>query len=257
MGHRSVESLSPDHGMTTGGLYIIWLSDTHYYGGRAVDFRQRWARHLRELRRGTHKNPHMQAVYNLYGRFEPCVLSVIQTKDEAQPAEQMWLDQNFGLPGCLNLSRSSRNNNGPWSEATRRKLLGVNRGRKMSEATRRAMSEAQRNRDWVISEDGRRRLSEASSNHRHSETTRQKMSTFHKENPKSPELREKLRVTAIETNRRRKGEVRSDEVRRRISDVVKGLVWVHNNAGSCRRIPPSELPEYLTQGWVRGRGLRS
>lgn len=218
-----------------------------------MDFRQRWSRHLRELKRGTHKNPHMQAVYNLYGRFEPSVLAVLQTKDEAQPVEQVWLDQNFGLPGCLNLSRSSRNNNGPWSAETRRKLLGVNRGRKMSEATRLAMSEAQLNRGWVISEEGRRKLSQASGNRRNSEIARQKISAAHKGKPKP----DATKLALVESNRRRKGEVRSEDVRRRISEVVRALMWVHNDAGARRRLPPSELPEYLAQGWVLGRGPRT
>lgn len=253
MGHRSIEGLSSNHAMATGGLYVIWFSDTHYYGGRAVDFRQRWARHLRGLKKGTHPNPHMQAVYNIHGRFEPSVLTVIQTKDDAQPVEQAWLDQNFGLPGCLNLSRSSRNNNGPWSAETRRKLLGVNRGRKMSEATRQAMSESQLNRGWVISDEGRRKLSQASSNRRHSESARQKISAAHRGVPKS----DATKLALVESNRRRKGEVRSEDVRRRISEVVKALVWVHNDAGARRRLPPSELSEYLAQGWILGRGPRT
>ena len=32
-----------------GGIYVIRLSDSHYYGGRTGDFRKRWADHHRDL----------------------------------------------------------------------------------------------------------------------------------------------------------------------------------------------------------------
>lgn len=86
-----------------GGLYIVRLSDTHYYGGRARDFKFRWRSHLRDLRAGHHENPRMQAVYNKYGRFEPEVLRVL-SPEEQESAEQEWLDANFRKPGCVNLS---------------------------------------------------------------------------------------------------------------------------------------------------------
>ena len=54
-----------------GGLYILWLSDFHYYGGRAKKFKTRWRNHLRDLRAGRHENPRVQTVYNKYGQFEP------------------------------------------------------------------------------------------------------------------------------------------------------------------------------------------
>jgi len=252
MGHRSIEGLSSNHGMATGGLYVIWFSDTHYYGGRAVDFRYRWARHLRYLKRGTHPNPHMQAVYNIHGRFDPQIL-LCQSAALNTDAEQTWLNANFGSPGCLNLSRSAHNNSTSPSDATRKKLSLANKGRKLPDSVRQAMSEAQLNRGWVISDEGRRKLSQASSKHRHSESARQKISAAHKGNPKS----DATKLALVESNRRRKGEVRSEDVRRRISEVVKALVWVRNDAGVRRRLPPSELPEYLAQGWILGRGPRT
>ncbi len=46
-----------------GGIYIIRLSDTHYYGGRTTNFKRRWADHHRDLRAGLHYNLWMQRVF--------------------------------------------------------------------------------------------------------------------------------------------------------------------------------------------------
>jgi predicted GIY-YIG superfamily endonuclease len=50
-------------GARKGGIYVIRLSDTHYYGGRTVDFKKRWADHHRKLRAGLHYNFRMQRVF--------------------------------------------------------------------------------------------------------------------------------------------------------------------------------------------------
>ena len=56
------------------GIYRILLSPSHYYGGRSINCHRRWRDHFRDLQAGTHYNSRMQAVYNIYGRFEPEVV---------------------------------------------------------------------------------------------------------------------------------------------------------------------------------------
>lgn len=90
----------------SGGLYVIRLSDTHYYGGRAKCFRTRWAVHHRLLIEGKHFNPRVQAVFNQHGRFQPEVVSFLPVEVQ-RAAEQEWLDRHFDDPNCVNLSRSS------------------------------------------------------------------------------------------------------------------------------------------------------
>lgn len=90
-----------------GGLYVIRLSDTHYYGGRTKAFTNRWAVHYRLLRDGKHFNAHAQAVFNQHGRFEPEVLCVTPNEGERRELEGAWLQGNVGKPGCVNLSRSA------------------------------------------------------------------------------------------------------------------------------------------------------
>jgi hypothetical protein len=89
-----------------GGLYVIRLSDTHYYGGRTKSFPNRWAVHYRLLRDGKHFNPHAQSVFDQHGRFEPEVLRVLPV-DAQRAAEQEWLEGHFGQHGCVNLSQSA------------------------------------------------------------------------------------------------------------------------------------------------------
>lgn len=90
----------------SGGLYVIRLSDTHYYGGRTKSFPTRWAVHYRLLRDGKHFNPHAQSVFDQHGRFEPEVTCVLP-EDAQRTAEQEWLNEHFGQHGCVNLSQSA------------------------------------------------------------------------------------------------------------------------------------------------------
>lgn len=93
------------------GLYLIQLSDSHYYGGRSKNVAQRCQRHLGMLRAGRHPNPYMQAVFNKYGHY---FKSELVTPEEDPTAlvqiEQAWLTQHFGKPGCVNISASAQYN---------------------------------------------------------------------------------------------------------------------------------------------------
>ena len=92
----------------SGGLYVIRLSDTHYYGGRTKAFANRWSVHYRLLRDGKHFNAHAQAVFNQHGRFEPEVLHATSDEQVQRDLEGAWLRDNVGKAGCVNLSRSSK-----------------------------------------------------------------------------------------------------------------------------------------------------
>jgi len=107
-----------------GGLYIVQLSDIHYYGGRATQFAGRWARHRRALEKGVHSNSYMQAVFNQYSRFEPQILHVLDTLDDMIAAETEWLSDHYGKDGCVNLNPFAHGGNGPHTEATKAKPRG-------------------------------------------------------------------------------------------------------------------------------------
>jgi len=155
-----VPYLTPPKG---GGIYVIRLSDTHYYGGRTKCFRTRWAVHRRLLREGKHFNPRAQAVFNQHGRFEPEVLCVISV-DGQRAAEKAWLDENFDKPGCVNLSRSSDGVHAGYkhSEETRAKHRRPIHTPESKEKCRQAASKPRPNyTPHPHTEESRRKLSDA------------------------------------------------------------------------------------------------
>lgn len=160
--------------MDTGGLYILWLSDSHYYGGRAKCFNERWQGHLKALRQGKHCNQWMQRLYNIHGRFEPEVCQELPMGGDHQAAEQAWLDGNYGEPGCVNLSRAADGGamtGRKHTAETRAKMSASRKGRPIgppSLEARANMAKAGRNRKKVF---GRKRP--------HTEETRAKMSKSH------------------------------------------------------------------------------
>jgi len=111
-----------------GGLYVIWLSDRHYYGGRTGSFHRRWADHLRALRDGAHDNRFMQRVFS--GQtFRPEAIHGIEETSDQIEAEQSWLDENFGRPGCMNLTSSALGGGGPITPEGRLRLSESQAGR--------------------------------------------------------------------------------------------------------------------------------
>jgi len=229
-----------------GGIYVVWLSDSHYYGGRAINFRARWRRHLTQLEQGKHLNKHMQAVFNKYREFSPEILSVLPLKEQIQ-AEEAWLAEHFGKKDCLNLSRSARNNTHLSPEA-RRKISLKNKGRKQSIDSIRRSSESRKG--MRMPEETRRKLSEIQTGKKHSKEARENMSksSFLRGKP----ISNKLRSAIVESNQRRKGEKRSSELKAHISSIMSRFVWVCHE-GQCRRVLPSESELLLEQGWQKGR----
>ena len=109
------------------GLYQISIGD-YFYFGQAQNLKKRKREHLNRLKKGTHVNPIMQNVYNKYQEFdfqEVLYCSV----DELNDQEQRLLDAFWGTEGCMNISKDAE---------------AVWRGLKLSEETKRKMSEAKK-----------------------------------------------------------------------------------------------------------------
>lgn len=202
--------------MSGGGVYLLWLSDVHYYGGRTSDFSRRFRSHLRALQAKRHRNLHMQAVYNLHGRIELQVLSSITSEEERQKAEQEWLDLNVGREGCLNISRRADG--------------GMMTGRKHSEETK-AKFAARR-----FSEETREKWSQDRKGHTVSDDTRAKLSLA---------LKGKRRPDVSERNIRRSGWNHTETAKTKISDAgsrtcseaTKAMISANHKAKGIR--PPT------------------
>jgi len=183
----------PNDTPTTGGLYLLRFPNGDYYGGRSQNIRSRCHLHSSQLRNGTHANPWMQRVYDKYGQPAIEVLSAIPQKEARVLAEQAWLDENVGRPGCLNLSRSADSNameGRHHSEETRRLISNRLRGREFTEEHRRALSDsatgrqlssdagakiADANRSRVWTNAAKERSSASHTGKRHTAETRMKM----------------------------------------------------------------------------------
>ena len=240
-----------------GGIYVIRLSDTHYYGGRTKNFKKRWADHLRDLREGRHDNRRMQRVYDLHGRFDPEVVSAL-APDECPDAEQAWLDANFRKPGCVNLVASSRGGMTGWKATPESITKRVATIRSRPDLIEKARTSLARNRVFITKE----------SHHRGVLKTAAKL-----RGRKQPPEQVARRVDAItgrrntpetlarmsESGKRRAAAMptsHGEETRALISTQQRGRVWVNDGAGN-RRVWPDEADALVAAGWVRGKVGRS
>lgn len=79
--------------MKTSGVYAMFnLANGHAYVGSALKINRRRQRHLRDLRRGTHDNPHLQAAWKMYGEkaFVFVVLAASVAKGSLIALEQFY-----------------------------------------------------------------------------------------------------------------------------------------------------------------------
>jgi group I intron endonuclease len=79
----------------SSGVYQILCKPTgKIYIGSAVNFPARWSHHRNSLRRGVHRNIHLQNAWDKYGEesFEFSVLEFVERIDLLR-AEQAWIDK--------------------------------------------------------------------------------------------------------------------------------------------------------------------
>lgn len=75
------------------GIYKIICNGEKFYIGSSKNIQQRFYKHRRELRKGVHKNEHMQNAYNKYG--EECFyLEIVEecSIDEQYSKEQYYIN---------------------------------------------------------------------------------------------------------------------------------------------------------------------
>lgn len=86
----------------TCGVYEVWCGP-YFYQGSSKNIEHRWEVHLRDLRKGKHKNPKFQAAYNKHGWTDQAVL--VECDENCVRAwEQEYIDSNWGDAKYLNLN---------------------------------------------------------------------------------------------------------------------------------------------------------
>lgn len=126
------------------GIYRIDLGNDYFYYGSAKNLDKRAAAHLNDLKARRHKNNIMQRNWDKYGVFDFVVLS---TCPESQQLvmEQTLLDKYVGQPKCANILCVAGNMSGyKHTEASRKKNSDAHKGVRLSDETRKKMSDHQK-----------------------------------------------------------------------------------------------------------------
>ncbi len=148
------------------GVYIIrnCKNGKVYVGSTVGPFQHRWGEHKRQLRKGLHRNYHLQAAWNLYGESQFRFESI----QECPAIDCTRLEQKFidALGACnpnlgYNINPTAGSNSGAKIPgvglANKRRIYDSSkqaakvRGLKRSEATRQKMAEARR-KYWACPE---------------------------------------------------------------------------------------------------------
>jgi hypothetical protein len=122
------------------------------YFGRSVDLRDRARKHINEFRNGTHKNPKMRHCYNKYGEaFE--IEIVFEGSVEECTAREGEILSGLDLKSSFNCHKNS---DGGWlgmklSEETRRYLSEIRRGKVYTEEMKEKQRETRKTSDGWIS----------------------------------------------------------------------------------------------------------
>jgi group I intron endonuclease len=105
---------------------ITNMINNKYYIGSTESFARREWQHKNDLKRGAHKNPHLQASWNKYGAdafvFE--ILSEVPTGESQLVWEDRYLAVHVGLPECYNINTGAEapRLGIPMSEVSKQKM---------------------------------------------------------------------------------------------------------------------------------------
>lgn len=223
------------------GIYEIRniLNFTSYIGS-SVDIKQRWSVHKSELRKGNHKNQHLQRAWNKYGEsnFSFSVLEVCKI-DVMIEREQYYIDKEdspynilkkaYSFLGYKHTEETKKiisdyhkgnkhalgHKDTPEQKEARIKML---KSRKQTEETKKKVSDFQKGR--VKSEEEKKKISKGLTGHRLSEETKKKLSIINKAKTISAETREKMRIGLL-GNKSALGCKRSEETKKKMSEARK------------------------------------
>lgn len=100
-----------DNPVLKGVYSIVCEGNGKGYIGSSKNIQYRWKRHLRQLRKGNHENPHLQYTFNKYGEssFKFSIVELLPgaSPKEIREVEQIYLDlMDWGE--SLNICKDSR-----------------------------------------------------------------------------------------------------------------------------------------------------
>lgn len=172
------------------GVYKIELNGKIYIGSSSKSIKGRWANHLSQLRKGIHKNPHLQNAFNIYGQdsLQFSVLEIVDNPEDVIDVEQKYIDEmhpEYNIRIIAESNRGCKRIGHPLSEETRRILLAANIGKPCSEEKKKKIGLANKGKPSPMrgkhhTEEAKMKISEARMGTKASEETKKKMSMSHK-----------------------------------------------------------------------------
>lgn len=213
----------PDSQNNISGVYTITCTaNGRVYVGSSINIKKRCGKHLWQLRKGIHENPHISRSWNKYGEeaFVFRMIEAVPDHTKLIEREQFWMDR---LCPEFNQRPAAGNNLGlKYSEETKRKMsasmMGKTKGRIVTEETRRKISEANMGRK--VSAETRAKLSKSHMGIVHSPETIERIASKRrgvKLGPHSEETKRKISEAQI-------GKVLSAEHRKKLSESHKNKV---------------------------------
>lgn len=214
----------------TPGIYaIVNLQNNDAYIGSTISLYRRQQEHFRELRKGSHKNKHLQSAYNLYeiDNFAFYIVELVDEKANLLAREQHYIDT---LSPEYNLSPTAGNTLGTKRSEEARQRMSIARRKWTLSPESIALGVAKRTGRKYPKEFGEA-ISVRQKGSKHSEEARAKMSKARKGKPRPPEEVQKSAQSrtglkrsaeAIEkTANWHKGKKRSEESKARMSEAQK------------------------------------
>lgn len=169
------------------GIYKIEnLINNKVYIGQAVDIKRRLNKHKWFLKNDKHPNQHLQNSWNKYGKenFSFEVIESVSEKEDLTNCEQYYMDFVFNSMDSKNgYNKRSADLSPSFSEETLKKISENNKGKKLSEESRKKMSMAKKGvKRKPHSEETKRKIGESNRGRRMSKEQKEKLRQYKGEN---------------------------------------------------------------------------
>lgn len=224
--------------MSFSGIYVIINTVSNkVYVGQAVNIKERWKRHDIALSGNKHRNAHLQAAWNIYGKdafiFETLELCK-KEKTILTEAEQYWMDyfkfMGFVLYNMVSAVGSCIGYKCPEEIKSKKKgQIPWNKGKVATEEAKLNMSLAHMGRtDSRLgkkhSEETKKQITEKKLGSKASEETKAKMSASHIGRTCSEETKKKISKAHLGRPGTRLGACVSEETKVKMSTSSKGKI---------------------------------
>jgi group I intron endonuclease len=198
--------------------------------------------HITYLRKGNHKNKHLQNAWNLYGEsaFVFGELQVVDLEDDLLRAEQFWIDTlNVcdKVCGYNNSPVAGRTTGMVWSEESKARLseakMGITHTEEGKKNISAGMIEFYKNNPDMIEQ-----KRQQSTGRKHKQSAKEKVSKS-KLGKKRSEFSEEWRKNMSESH---KGKKYSEETKKKMSEAKK-LYWENKKAQKLKEAQQCDTPK--------------